>query len=208
MKKGANTDEQLYLYEESKQEDDAVVTHTKELEKKNYRMALETKRKLDTISKTTDRTSSLLEEQREKLEEIRENAYGICKNVDRGRDLTVEIKRAGKFITVGDKIMDGLKRIVKRKKKIEEPRHEEPRKAEEEVAAGTRAEQKIQDSPDEEDTNKVLEDIRDGLKSLKQRIQGQQKEVEGHIPIVEEIKNYNKRSSEDAEKIIKDLKRM
>lgn len=210
MKKGREKEEQMQVYEEREEEKEEAhaKTYAREMEKLNYRAAMEARKKLDSIARTAERTGTILDEQREKLEEIREESLNINRNVEKGRDLTEKMKRAGKMITIGDKISDKIKGIFK-KTPAEKPLP--PRKIIEERERPLRAiagEEKMKESPEEEDTNRVLLEIRDGLRDLQGRFERQGKEISEQVPIIEDITQSNKQATTSADKIIRDLKKI
>jgi len=189
-----------------KQKEKTEEEHLKEIEKTSFETALEARRTLDSVTRTTERTTAVLYEQREKLEEIHSESSRIRENVQRGKDLSVKMRRAGKLITVGDVLGDKIKGMFKG---AEEQQEKYAAKE-----AGERREKEflslpeIEDEPTEDSTNKVLVSIRDGLKDLRSRLQAQNEEINDQIPLIQNITKTNKGSTTEAEKIMKNLKKM
>ncbi|KAI5191346.1 hypothetical protein NECID01_1415 [Nematocida sp. AWRm77] len=184
--------------------------YLKEAEKVNYAAALEAKKTLDSITRTTEKTETILYEQREKLEEIWGEADVIQDNMIKNKDLSVKMKRAGKLITIGDKIGDKIKGIfTPGQRKREMPQAKElPKEAKEAKKEFTPAEDvSPEDSPTIESTNKVLFSIKDGLKNLHSRLIAQNNEIKDQIPLIQDITKTNKGSASEAEKIMKNLKK-
>lgn len=182
--------------------------HIDDLERLNYKTALEAVRTLDSINRTTERTRSIVYEQREELEEIRREVDTIQDNVIKGKELSVKMKRAGKLITIGDKIGDKIKGIFKPAAV--------PRKQQLPLAAPTTPKSHansttplaLEEAPTEESTNKVLLSIRDGLKDLQVKLKQQEKEIEEQVPIIEEIIEINKNTAQETNKVMKNLRRI
>ena len=105
---------QKQLYKEKGLEEEKQVPVQDEIEKQNYRSALEAKRRLDSIEKTTERTQRLLKEQREKLEEIWEESVAVERNLEKGKDLADKMKRAGKVINISSGFAAKMKSLFKR----------------------------------------------------------------------------------------------
>lgn len=177
-----------------------------EIEAVNYKTALETKRILNSIHRTTDKTYSLLYEQREQLEQIAGESSKVESNLEKGKELSVKMKRAGKMIVIGDKISDKIKSLFKSAKpkaKVYEPSKVPPREIPQAQEEPSRVEE-----PTETATNEVLLSIRNSLKSLRSKIEGQNQEIEEQIPLIEDITKTNARSSEDASKVMKNLRKL
>lgn len=180
--------------------------YLKEVEKINFATALEARKTLDSITRTTEKTKAILYEQREKLEEIRNEAEVIRDNVSKGKELSVKMKRAGKLITIGDTIGDKIKDMFK-----SAPAQREPYQLKEPPQEPGLAPLPVPDpeeSPTEESTNQVLLSIRDGLKDLHSRLVVQNSEINEQIPLIQEITKTNKGSTEEADKVMKNLKKI
>ncbi|KAI5172094.1 hypothetical protein NEFER03_1339 [Nematocida sp. LUAm3] len=184
--------------------------YVKEVEKHSYKTALEARRTLDSIKRTTEKTQMVLSEQREKLEDIRDEADCIKQNVIKGKELSIKMKRAGKLITIGDKISDGIKNLFKTKDSHRRAEVREPQPQSDAYTPSFSPETtyEIKESPKEEDTNDVLLSIRDGLKDLHERLASQNKEINDQVPIIEDITKVNKSATDNAEKVMKNLKKM
>lgn len=197
--------ERKYEYKEKTEKD-----YIKEVEKINYKTALEAKKTLDSISRTTDKTRSILLEQREKLEDIRNESDAIQQNVIKGKELAVKMVRAGKLFTIGDKVKDKIKSIFKpqapQRKLVQHP--SSLSKEDMHISPVLPSLEIEEENPTEESTNKVLLSIRDGLKDLHKRISMQTQEITDQVPLIEEITSINKSSCDDAEKVMKNLKKI
>ncbi|OAG29652.1 hypothetical protein NEDG_00785 [Nematocida displodere] len=193
--------ERKYKEKEKTEED-----YLKEVERINYKTALEAKKTLDSITRTTEKTSAILYEQREKLEDIMNDAETIRDNIEKGKELSVKMKRAGKFITIGDKIGDKLKGMFKPGPPPKRAPSELPTMPHE-PACPTEPHAVI-DSPTEDNTNAVLLSIRDGLKKLHSRLKTQDQEINNQIPLIKDIATINKSSTNEADKAIQNLKQI
>ncbi|KAI5191688.1 hypothetical protein NEMIN01_1621 [Nematocida minor] len=178
-----------------------------EVEAINYQTAVEAKKILNTIHRTTDKTSSMLYEQREQLEEIARESETVEDNLEKGKQLSIKMKRAGKIIVIGDKISDKIKGFFKSSSKLKKtyepsasppPEHTE---AQDTLPA-------IEAEPTEESTNDVLLSIRNGLKSLKSKLTDQNKEIKNQLPLIKDITDTNTKSASDAVKVMKNLKKI
>lgn len=182
--------------------------HLEDLERLNYNTALEAVKTLDSINKTTERTRSIVYEQREELEEIRREVDTIQDNVKKGKELSVKMKRAGKLITIGDKIGDKIKSIFK-PSAVPRTQHSplaDPSPPKSHAISITP--QALDEAPTEESTNKVLLSIRDGLKDLQVKLKQQEKEIEEQVPIIEEIIEINKNTAQETNKVMRNLRRI
>lgn len=180
--------------------------HLNEIERINYKTALKGKQTLNAIHKTTDKTFSLLYEQREQLEQIAEESSRVENSLEKGKELSVKMKRAGKLVVIGDKISDKIKSLFKpsKPKKLYEP----ARSVRREIPLEQECSPKIEEAPTETATNEVLISIRNGLKSLKSKLEDQNQEIEEQIPLIKDITKTNERSADDAFKVMKNLKRL
>jgi Domain of unknown function (DUF5089) len=197
---------QKQLYREKGLEDEEEQTPLQEeMEKQNYKNALEAKRRLDSIEKTTERTQRLLKEQREKLEEIWEESVAVERNLEKGKDLADKMKRAGKVINIGGGLAAKVKKLFKRHPEEKVLVRREVESLEEKK---TEMERGPKESPGEEDTDNLLIGVRDGLRSLRNKIKKQNEEINSQVPLIEEITQRGKKATSGAGKIIKDLKKM
>ncbi|KAI5181803.1 hypothetical protein NEOKW01_1961 [Nematocida sp. AWRm80] len=196
-----------------KKKEESQEKYLKEIEKINYNMALEAKRTLNSIDRTVEKIGTILYEQREKLEDIRDEAGSIRSNLEKGKELSVKMKRAEKLIPIVDKIGDKIKNIFKSnstQKKVQLPPTQlQPATNALSLHKNTNTSgYKIEESPKEEDTNEVLLSIKNGLSSLKSKLQVQNKEINDQVPLIKEITSMNKTSTEDATKVMKNLKKI
>ncbi|KAI5186251.1 hypothetical protein NEHOM01_1340 [Nematocida homosporus] len=192
--------------EKEKTEDD----YLKEVERINYKTALEAQKTLNSISKTTSKTQAILSEQREKLEDIMCEADSILQNVSKGKELSVKMQRASKFITIGDKISDKVKGIFKSTPTKRPPLETRtaPLQCSIPLKEPYTACPQEDENPTEDSTNAVLLSIRDGLKDLQTQLKSQNREIEDQMPLIKEITEINKTSTEDAGKVLKNLKKL
>ncbi|OAG33639.1 hypothetical protein NEIG_01512 [Nematocida sp. ERTm5] len=181
--------------------------YLEELESVNYKTSLEAKKTLNSILRTTDKTTAMLYEQREVLEDIRNDSYTAKDNLEKSKGLTVKMKRAGKLIVIGDKVSDKLKSIFKSAPK---PKQNFPSFTSPTDHAVTDSEEVPTEEKEitKETTNDVLISIRNGLKTLHSKLDKQNKELNSQNPLIQDITETNKKSSTEAEKVMKSLKKI
>ncbi|KAI5160306.1 hypothetical protein NEAUS03_1060 [Nematocida ausubeli] len=181
--------------------------YLEEVEAQNYKTSLEARKTLNSILRTTDKTTNMIYEQREVLEEIRDESYFARDNLEKSANLTVKMKRAGKLLVVGDKVSDKIKSLFKSAPK---PKQDYPNSiTPSDTAEGSMEEFFSEDkSAVKETTTDVLMSIRNGLKTLHTKLANQNKELKNQVPLIEDITETNAKSSTKAEKVMKSLRRI
>lgn len=181
--------------------------YLKEVEAINYQTSLEAQKTLNSIIRTTDKTTNMIHEQREKLEDIHRESNTVRENLEKGKKLSIKMKRAGKLIVIGDKISDKISNLFSSSSKPKAnyalktapPQEKSPQITEP---------LKIEEEPTEQSTNEVLLSIRNGLKTLRKKLTEQNTEIKNQLPLIEDITETNTQSTEDASKVMKNLRKM
>ncbi|KAI5132989.1 hypothetical protein NEAUS04_1439 [Nematocida ausubeli] len=191
------------LQQKTKTKEDCL----EEIEAQNYKTSLEARKTLNSILRTTDKTTNMIYEQREVLEEIRDESYFARDNLEKSANLTVKMKRAGKLLVVGDKVSDKIKSLFKSAPK---PKQDYPNSITPSDTAEGRMEEFFPEdkSAVKETTTDVLMSIRNGLKTLHTKLANQNKELKNQVPLIEDITETNAKSSTKAEKVMKSLRKI